>query len=107
MGLTEKWDLSPFQLDFEKNGTYPHFVRDPRKWDLSPFQPVTSARQVTPRRSCVQNPHHGFCHRSVIVPDLVHLIMDWGTSDDCCLSDLDLNGVVNVINLIALILNWG
>lgn len=41
------------------------------------------------------------------MPDLVQLIMDWGTCDDCCLSDLDLNGVVNVINLIALILNWG
>ena len=43
----------------------------------------------------------------MIVPDLVQLIMDWGTSDDCCLTDRDLDGVVNVINLIALILNWG
>lgn len=44
---------------------------------------------------------------SVNLPDLVQLIMDWGTCDDCCLSALDLNGVVNVVNLIALILNWG
>ena len=39
----------------------------------------------------------------VNVTDLIAVVFNWGDCGGCCLSDLDLNGVVDVADLVTLI----
>ena len=40
--------------------------------------------------------------------DLETLFNCWFSSDElCCVADLDLDGVVNVVDLLLLLANWG
>jgi hypothetical protein len=42
------------------------------------------------------------------IVDFLALLADWGTCDaDCCLTDLDLDGVVGIIDFLAQLANWG